>query len=129
MRYHSRLSRDHHNASMPYRPILALLLVLSTGLVAGCASLTPSFYKLDVRQGNVIEPEVIDQLRPGMSRQQVRRLLGTPLVSDPFRQDRWDYVYMYYPSGDRERGEERRLTLYFDGEVLSRVNADALDAS
>lgn len=125
IRYHSSLSRDHHSASMPLR----LILVLLAGFVTGCASITPSFYKLDVRQGNIIDPEVIEQLRPGMSKQQVQNLLGTPLVSDPFRQDRWDYVYLYYPSGDRSRGEQRRLTLFFDGEVLSRVDSDALDAS
>jgi outer membrane protein assembly factor BamE len=105
---------------MPFR----LTIVLLAGIIAGCASITPSFYKLDVRQGNIVDPELIEQLRPGMSKRQIRDLLGTPLISDPFRQDRWDYVYLYYPSGDRSRGEQRQLTLFFEGEVLSRTRFD-----
>jgi outer membrane protein assembly factor BamE len=102
---------------MPFR----VTIVLLASLITGCASITPSFYKLDVRQGNIFDADLIDQLRPGMSKPEVRSLLGTPLISDPFRQDRWDYVYLYYPSGDRSRGEQRQLTLFFDGEVLNQV--------
>ena len=103
---------------------LAGLLALSA-----CSGLTPSIYKLDMRQGNVLEEETVAQLRPGMSKGQVQNLLGTPALVDPFHLDRWDYVYLYYPRGDRERGEERRVTLFFEGDLLTRVEPAAVQAS
>ncbi|MDX1604614.1 MAG: outer membrane protein assembly factor BamE [Candidatus Competibacterales bacterium] len=102
----------------------AVFIPFLFSLLAGCAGWAPSFYSLDVRQGNVIEQEQVDQLRPGMSKRQVQRLLGSPLIVDPFHPDRWDYVYAFYPEGEVDRGEERRLTLYFRGDVLERVAGD-----
>jgi hypothetical protein len=61
-----------------------LLLVLTA---TGCASLIPSFYTVPVRQGNYIDQATVGQLRPGMTKQQVQRLLGTPLIADPFHQE------------------------------------------
>ncbi len=106
---------------MPRTLLIALLAGL---LLPGCAGFTPTFYRLDVRQGNVIEAEQLAQLQPGMSKRQVQILLGTPLVADPFREDRWDYVYLYYPSGNPDRGEQHRVTLFFEGDTLSRVETD-----
>lgn len=102
----------------------SLVALLAAALLTGCESITPSFYQLDVRQGNVIEQEQLAQLHPGMTRRQVQSVLGTPLIADPFHQDRWDYVYLYYPDGDTEDGEERHVTLFFEGDVLSRMNGD-----
>ncbi|MFO1349827.1 MAG: outer membrane protein assembly factor BamE [Gammaproteobacteria bacterium] len=93
-------------------------------LAAGCAKLTPSIYKLDMRQGNFFDESLVGQLHPGMSKQEVQALLGSPLLIDPFHPQRWDYVYSFYPRGNRTKGEERRLTLYFEGEILSRVEGD-----
>ncbi len=95
---------------------LVLILVLSA-----CSSLTPSFYRLDVRQGNVLESTQVEQLQPGMSRRQVQALLGSPAIIDPFRANRWDYLYMFYPAGDVQRGQRRHLTVYFEDEVVVRV--------
>lgn len=95
----------------------ALLLVAT----AGCESLLPSFYSVPLRQGNYIDQVLIDQLRPGMTRQQVQQLLGTPLVADPFHQNRWDYYYSY-----RQRGtvpEQRHIALFFTGDTLDRVDS------
>ena len=95
----------------------ALLLVAT----AGCESLLPSFYSVPLRQGNYIDQALIDQLRPGMTRQQVQQLLGTPLVADPFHQNRWDYYYSY-----RQRGtapEQRHIALFFTGDTLDRVDS------
>lgn len=93
-----------------------LLLVLT----AGCRSLLPSFYTVPVRQGNYIDSTTVAQLHPGMSKQEVQRLLGTPLVADPFHQDRWDYYYQYGKGANIS--EQRHITLFFSGETLQRVD-------
>lgn len=88
--------------------------------VPGCSSSPfPTIYKIDIRQGNYIDQEMIDRLRPGMTRRQVQFVLGTPLISDPFHQDRWDYLYRF-KSGDGEI-IQRHVTLYFEGERLARI--------
>jgi len=97
---------------------VGVLLLVAT---AGCESLLPSFYSVPLRQGNYIDQALIDQLRPGMTRQQVQQLLGTPLVADPFHQNRWDYYYSY-----RQRGtapEQRHIALFFTGDTLDRVDS------
>jgi outer membrane protein assembly factor BamE len=109
-----------------------LPLVLCAGLAA-CASfdgasnrlagiVTP--YQIDVVQGNVITREQVDLLRPGLPRQSVRDLLGTPLLQSVFHADRWDYVFSF-----RRKGEEpqlRKLTVYFRNDLLERFDADAM---
>ncbi len=93
-----------------------LLLLL---LTAGCESLLPSFYTVPVRQGNYIDPATVKQLQPGMNRQHIQRLMGTPLITDPFHQNRWDYYYQY--GKGNKITEQRRVTLFFSGDTLSRV--------
>src|SRR5262245_54515434 len=93
----------------------ALTLLIAAGLLGGCF-LRP--HKIDVQQGNFLDPVAISKLKPGMTRSQVRFLLGTPLITDPFHPERWDYMFI-----DRKGGklkEERRLTLYFQGDKLTR---------
>lgn len=91
-------------------PILALICALG---VAGCA-----IYKPEVPQGNVITADMLDTLKIGMSKQQVRFLLGTPAIIDSFHEDRWDYVY-WAPQGPRP------LTLFFQGDQLIRLDRTA----
>lgn len=83
-------------------------------------SLTP--YKLDIQQGNFVTQDMIAKLQLGMTRSQVRFALGTPLVVDPFRNDRWDYVYLYIKAG--EVTEQRRLKVLFSEDKLARVEGD-----
>jgi len=79
-------------------------------------------YKIDIQQGNNVSREAVSQLKLGMSREQVRALLGTPLLTDIFHGDRWDYVYFReHPSGARE---QRKLAVHFDGGKLARVDGD-----
>ena len=59
-----------------------------------------------------------------MSKRQVAGLLGSPMLADPFNAERWDYVYYFYPNADETRGERRHLSLFFDGEILNRVEGD-----
>jgi outer membrane protein assembly factor BamE (lipoprotein component of BamABCDE complex) len=95
------------------RSILICLMLL--GLTA-CTLV----YKLPTRQGNVIEQKQLDQLQLGMSRDQVKFLLGTPIASDPFRAGRWDY-FGYYKS-PRGQVSSRTVTLYFDDNKLARMD-------
>ncbi len=101
----------------------------ATLVVLACLALTACFttYKVDVQQGNYIDPELIARLKPGMTRSQVRFLLGTPLLADPFHPNRWDYLFL-----DRRRGrlkEERRLTWWFEGDKLARAVTDMPEAA
>ncbi len=98
-------------------------LILCSLLLSGCSYVsTPllSPYQMDVRQGNYITPEMREKLKLGMTRQQVRYVLGTPLVHDAFHGNRWDYVYFLKHYG--QVGDEQRLTLYFDGDTLVRID-------
>jgi outer membrane protein assembly factor BamE len=91
--------------------LLSLLLV---GL-SGCQII----YKLPTRQGNVIEQRDLNKLKPGMTREQVKFVMGTPLAATPFRDDRWDYVgYYKSPRGDVT---QRTVSVYFEGNQLARL--------
>ena len=104
-----------------------LLVAASSVLIAACAY-KPSFineYKIDIQQGNVLTQEMVAKLKPGQTRDQVRFLLGTPMVADIFHQQRWDYVYRYQ-SGRTGDVESRRFAVFFDADGrLERVSGDA----
>lgn len=98
-------------------------LVLLSLLLSSCGYfhtpvLTP--YKMDIRQGNYITPEMREKLKLGMTRSQVRYVLGTPMVSDAFHANRWDYVYSLEHEG--EVIEKQNLTVFFEGDNLVRVD-------
>lgn len=96
-----------------------LLAVLPVLVLGGCLSV----YKMDVQQGNVITQEMVDQLKPGMTRSQVRFVLGTPLVSDPFHPERWDYLY-HFRRGGAPEAESHRLTVIFQNDALAHIVGD-----
>ena len=98
----------------------ALLIVAVSGCTAGVDFVKP--YRIDVRQGNYVTQDMVSQLQPGMSRDQVRFVLGTPLVSDIFHADRWDYVYRFQPG--KGVAQERRLTVIFEEGRLVRLDGD-----
>jgi outer membrane protein assembly factor BamE len=97
-------------------------------LLAGCsASQIPmTVHKVDIQQGNMVTQDMVAKLKPGMTRAQVRFVLGTPLVVDPFRNDRWDYVYVYQKAGVIT--EQRRLAVFFKDDKLERVEGDVVPA-
>lgn len=100
------------------------LLILGTvcSLLAACNSFNP--YKIDVQQGNVLTQEMVAQLKPGQTREQVRYILGTPLLADIFHQQRWDYVYSYR-KGRSGEVETRQFSVYFDKDNrLERASGD-----
>lgn len=94
------------------------LSLLFLGL-SGCQLI----YKLPTRQGNVIEQKDLDKLKPGMTRDQVKFVMGTPLAATPFRADRWDYVG-YYKS-PRGAITQRTVSVFFDGDKLARLEGAA----
>ena len=100
--------------------ICALLALASCGSNFGF----PGVYRINVEQGNVVTEEMIEQLRPGLNRRQVRYIMGTPLIEDSFHRDRWDYRYLL--RNGNEALSTTQLTLWFDGDEL--VGAEGPDA-
>ena len=106
--------------------------LLASVLAAGCSSwnsedavlglLSP--YRVDLQQGNVVTQDQIERIKPGMHRLQVRDVLGTPLLTDTFHADRWDYVFTLRQSG--RPLQRRSVVLVFDGDVLKRIDAPEL---
>jgi outer membrane protein assembly factor BamE len=103
-----------------HRAALVTVLLLSACGVPRIPGITP--YKPEIQQGNYISQDLIAQVKPGMTREQVRFLLGTPLLTDIFHGDRWDYVY-WRETTDGKR-EQRKLALFFADNKLSRMEGD-----
>ena len=97
------------------RAVVAVLLLLS---LSACELV----YKLPTRQGNVIEQKELDQLQLGMTRDQVRFVLGTPIAASGLREDRWDYFGYYKPP--RGKAFTRTVSLYFNGDTLARMEGE-----
>ena len=95
------------------------LLVAVAALLSGCLTA----YKAEIQQGNAVTQEMINKLKPGMTRSQVRFVLGTPLITDPFHPDRWDYYYSFRRINE-ETVEAQRLTVIFNNDVLMSVQDD-----
>jgi len=96
--------------------LIILLVVLHLG---GCSFAPHILYKIDVQQGNVITQEMVEKLRPDMTKAQVRFVMGSPLIVDAFRNDRWDYVYVQRKKGDLV--EQKRLTIFFQNDRLIKT--------
>lgn len=106
--------------------VAATLAVI--GLLSGCSFDTVTDrinpYRIDVRQGNYVDQAMVSQLKRGMTPEQVRFVLGTPLVVDMFREDRWDYIYLFQPG--RGQPERRVISVFFDNGVLDRLEGDVV---
>ncbi|PKO47675.1 MAG: cell envelope protein SmpA [Betaproteobacteria bacterium HGW-Betaproteobacteria-22] len=113
---------------MRYFFSLRHLVILFTLLCSACGTALPTVkpYKLDVQQGNVVTSKMLLQLRPGMTKSQVRFIMGTPLVQDGFHGNRWDYVYQMREAG--KLTEQRRVILDFENELLKSVRGDVIPA-
>jgi len=106
-------------------------LVLGTAVAAftsGCV------YRINIQQGNFLDQAAVEQVKAGMTRSQVRYLLGTPMVADPFDKERWDYIY-YLKKGRSRHVDSRRVTVYFTDDKVAKLDkptaaeAAAQDAS
>lgn len=102
---------------------LYLAVGLAGLLLAGCESMLPEAHKIDIQQGNRINAEDLDRLQTGMTREQVKFLLGTPLLQDAFHQNRWDYLYYLQPG--KEAARQSRVSLFFDGNTLVKIDREA----
>jgi outer membrane protein assembly factor BamE len=109
------------------------LLLAACAVLAGCGTvdgatrrfanaITP--YRVEVVQGNFVSSEQVELLKPGLSRQQVRELLGTPLLTSVFHADRWDYVFTLRRQGIES--QQRKLTVFFKGDALERFEGDTM---
>ena len=95
------------------RPLLlSAVFVLAA---AGCV------YRINIQQGNFLDQAAVDQVKAGMTRSQVRYLLGTPMVADSFNKERWDYIY-YLKKGRSRHVDSRRVTVYVDGDKVARLD-------
>jgi outer membrane protein assembly factor BamE len=97
------------------RLTLAVALAIGMSMLAGCV------YRIDIQQGNFLEDEDIDRVTVGMTRVQVRALLGTPMVADPFESSRWDYVY-YLKQGRLKKPIQRHFIVFFDGDKVTKID-------
>jgi outer membrane protein assembly factor BamE len=111
------------------KKIHCLIVGLGLGVLAsGCV------YRINIQQGNFLDQAAVEQVKAGMTRSQVRYLLGTPMVADSFNKERWDYIY-YLKKGRSSHVDSRRVTVYFDGDKVAKLDkptaaeAAAQDAS
>jgi len=120
-------------ANHPRRSWALLAAIAGSAVLGACSSIGDSTrgalyaitpYKVEVVQGNFVSKQQVDALQPGMTRQQVREILGTPLLNDVFHSNRWDYVFTIRRQG--VAAQQRRLTVYFDGERMVRHEGDPM---
>lgn len=103
----------------------AVFLLAVAAPLTGCETILtnlPGVYKIDIEQGNMIDQAMVDQLRPSMSKRQVLYIMGSPMLTDTFHEQRWDYLYSDQPGG--EDRQQKRLSLYFNGDNLMGVQGD-----
>ncbi len=99
------------------RFLLIAIILVTLAASSGCV------YRLSIAQGNLIKQEDLDQVEISMTRNQVRFLLGTPMVDDPFNSDRWDYVY-YLKVGREDATFKRWVSVFFEQDVVSEIRKD-----
>lgn len=97
--------------------LLSVFLISTIAGTSGC-----TVHRLDIQQGNIIKDEMVDQLKIGINKRQVRFIMGSPLLKDPFHANRWDYVYTNQPGNKREIIEYQHLSVYFEGDKLVKID-------
>jgi outer membrane protein assembly factor BamE len=102
--------------------------LLSIALLAGLLGAGGCIYRMPVQQGNFLEDKEVNQITVGMTRTQVRYLLGTPMVADPFTNSRWDYVYTL-KQGAVSKAQRRHFIVHFDGDKVVRLEQPSDPAS
>ncbi len=85
----------------------------------GCVSILPDPHKIDIHQGNIVDSQRVEQLQVGMSREQVKYLLGSPVSNNLFRTNRWDYLHYVSKAGNYAK--PKRVTVFFDNGVVSKI--------
>ena len=97
-------------------------------LICGCSRgydggfNAPLLHKIDIQQGNVINQEMLNKLAPGMNKKQVKYIMGTPVIIDPFHNERWEYIYSFQEGGKVRK--QRHITLHFENGKLAHISGD-----
>lgn len=94
-------------------------------MLNGCSTIMnnlPGVYILDIQQGNRVDQDMINQLKPNIKKRQVLYIMGSPMLVDIFHQKRWDYLYSNQPGGQSR--EQKRISLYFEGDTLVGIQGD-----
>jgi len=99
------------------KSIVLFLLCFALATASGCV------YRATIAQGNLIKQEDLEQAEVGMTRNQIRFLLGTPMIDDPFHQDRWDYIY-YLKIGRKDAGFKRWVSIFFENDRVSEIRKE-----
>ena len=105
-----------------------ILIFISLCLLCACSRSydggfnAPLLHKIDIQQGNVIDQEMLNQLKPGMDKKQVKFIMGTPILIDPFHNERWEYIYSFQEGGGVR--EQRHITLHFENDKLAYISGD-----
>ena len=108
-----------------HKTIKPLFFAIAVTLLAGCQYLKfPGVYKINIQQGNIITQDMVNKLEPGMTKRQVRYVMGNPLIQDTFNPDRWDYFYSLTDA--RDNFTKERMTIYFKDDLLVGLNGDYL---
>ncbi len=94
-----------------------LICIFAVSTIVGCAD--GLLHRLDQQQGNLVTDRMIEQLKPGMNREQVVFVMGQPILKNSFDSDRWDYIYTFAPRS--QTPEKRYITLYFEDGLLARL--------
>ncbi len=116
---HSKYQGSHLRIGM----LFISLFVAATTLLQGCSvEKLPGIYRIDIQQGNVVTQEMLARLEHGMSKEKVRRILGTPAIQDTFHQERWDYIYTFQEGGGEQVA--RRISLLFKNQRLHKIEGD-----
>ena len=107
---------DHYSYIPRVRRLsLVAAMLVAAALTGGCV------YRINIQQGNLLDTDLIEQVEVGMTRTQIRFLLGTPLVSNPFDKDRWDYYY-YFKAGKTREKTTQHFVVFFDGDQVSHFD-------
>lgn len=125
----SPLPLNYPNATKPERtlvvqPKLAMFKILLMSLIVSALALSGGcVYRANISQGNLIEQDDLDQAEVGMTRVQIRFLLGTPMIDDPFHKDRWDYIY-YLKIGRDDATFKRWVSILFENDIVIEIRQD-----
>ena len=105
-----------------------ILIFISLCLLCACSRSydggfnAPLLHKIDIQQGNVVDQKMLDQLKSGMNKKQVKFIMGTPVLIDPFHNERWEYIYSFQQGGTVR--EHRHITLHFENDKLAYISGD-----
>lgn len=112
--------------SLPGNRSLRYILIATASLsFSGCTTILtnlPGVYTVDVQQGNMIDQDMVDQLRPNMTKRQVLYIMGSPMLTDYFHQNRWDFIYSEQLDGGERK--QKRITLFFESDQIVGIQGD-----